>query len=97
MKSFGVRGQLLLGFSLVLSIFVISSVFLSFQFRENVKNNDWTSHTYDVLLETEHILIALINIETGQRGYLISGVDSFLDPLNAGVQDFGKRSIILKN
>lgn len=50
----------------------------------------WNTHTYHVLEETTGILGSLINIETGQRGFLVAGKDEFLDPLNAGKEAFNK-------
>ncbi|MGM8226973.1 methyl-accepting chemotaxis protein [Cellvibrio sp. ARAG 10.3] len=88
MKNFSVRGQLLLGFGLVIAVFVISAIWVSMLFDQNVKNNKWTMHTYEVLLESRDLLAALINIETGQRGYLLAGEESFLAPLRQGEQDF---------
>lgn len=88
MKNLSVRGQLLLGFGLVIAIFVVSSILVSMQFNKNLENNKWTVHTYEVLLESENILAALVNIETGQRGYLLAGQESFLEPLRQGKRDF---------
>jgi methyl-accepting chemotaxis protein len=50
----------------------------------------WNTHTYHVLEETTGILGSLVNIETGQRGFLVAGKDEFLEPLNAGKQAFSK-------
>jgi methyl-accepting chemotaxis protein len=50
----------------------------------------WNTHTYKVLAETTDILGSLVNIETGQRGFLVAGKDEFLEPLNAGKQGFQK-------
>lgn len=33
------------------------------------------------------VLVALLNAETGQRGYLITGEDRYLDPYRSGVRD----------
>lgn len=88
MKSLGVRGQLFLGFGVVLVIFLISTILIFFQFQKNIKNNEWTAHTYEVLMEAESVLISLINIETGQRGYLLAGEENFLDPLREGEKTF---------
>lgn len=88
MGSLGTRGKLFLGFGVVLGVFLISSVLTFIQFNNNIENNKWTNHTYRVIYEAENILIALINIETGQRGYLLAGQDAFLDPLKQGEQDF---------
>lgn len=88
MGSLGTRGKLFLGFGLVLGVFLVSSILTFLQFNKNIENNKWTTHTHEVISEVESILIALINIETGQRGYLLAGQDNFLDPLKQGEQDF---------
>jgi PAS domain S-box-containing protein len=45
-------------------------------FNERAK---WVEHTQEVLRETEGVLSDLKDVETGVRGYIISGQDSFLD------------------
>lgn len=52
--------------------------------------NGWNIHTYEVLEETTGILGSLVNIETGQRGFLVAGTDEFLEPLIAGKKAFTK-------
>jgi methyl-accepting chemotaxis protein len=48
--------------------------------------NDLKSHTYEVLQNLAKLLSALQNAETGQRGYLITGRDDYLEPYVAGVK-----------
>lgn len=90
MNNISVRNQLMIGFGLVIAIFVISSLLVSMRMKENVENGEWTSHTYDVLLQSRDILTALVNIETGQRGYLLAGEESFLQPLRQGERNFNE-------
>jgi len=45
-------------------------------------------HTYDVINESSGLLASLINIETGARGFVITGRDQFLGPMQAGEKDF---------
>ncbi len=52
---------------------------------DNVK---WNTHTYEVLAESEKLLLSMLNIETGLRGFVASGKDHFLEPFNKGKQDF---------
>jgi len=52
------------------------------------EKSGWNTHTYQVLEEVTGILGSLVNIETGQRGFLVAGKDEFLEPLNAGKQAF---------
>lgn len=46
----------------------------------------WVGHTNEVLKEMNHIDIALLNAETGQRGYVITGDDGYLEPYHKGVE-----------
>ncbi|MCD0419740.1 CHASE3 domain-containing protein [Rubrivivax sp. JA1024] len=43
-------------------------------------NNEMTTHTYKVVDNAKGIVAAMVDAETGLRGYLISGEDKFLDP-----------------
>ena len=86
----GVRGKLVAGFGFVLLMFALVAFLTYGNFQRAVENNQWTAHTYEVMVEADGILTALINIETGQRGYLLAGKDEFLEPLNVGKSDFDK-------
>lgn len=88
MASLSTRGRLFLGFGLVLGVFVISAILTFFQFNKNIENTHWTAHTYEVIIEADKILTALVNMETGQRGYLLAGEEKFLAPMRQGEQDF---------
>ncbi len=48
----------------------------------------WTAHTYKVIEQVDRMMISMIDQETGLRGYLLSGSDTFLDPYKAGRQRF---------
>ena len=61
------------------------SLYSSFLFVRNeatVLRNaiSWETHTQDVLFEAEHVLAALEDAQTGQRGYLITTRRDFLEP-----------------
>jgi methyl-accepting chemotaxis protein len=40
----------------------------------------WVTHTQQVLLELESVGNSLLNVETGQRGYVLTGAEHYLDP-----------------
>lgn len=44
------------------------------------QNNQWTEHTHKVIAQASAIGAAMVDAETGIRGYLISGADNFLEP-----------------
>ena len=47
--------------------------------------NQLITHTYKVLEELSEVLSLLKDAETGQRGYVITGDDAFLEPYQTGV------------
>jgi methyl-accepting chemotaxis protein len=49
-----------------------------------VERSGWVDHTRIVLAEAEGILAAAVDMETGMRGFLLAGEDSFLAPYEAG-------------
>ncbi len=52
------------------------------------KSNGWTTHTYEVLEEIQDVMAALVDQETGVRGYLLSGEDRFLGPYRVGLKAY---------
>ncbi len=54
------------------------------------KSSGWTTHTYQVLEGLNGIVGAMVNQETGLRGYLVSGDEAFLDPYKNGKLAFDK-------
>ncbi len=48
------------------------------------KTSDWTMHTYEVLARLQSIGTAMVDRETGVRGFLVSGDENFLEPTRAG-------------
>ena len=48
-------------------------------------------HTQNVINQANQLLAAAINMETGVRGFLLSGDNAFLEPYEAGGKDFMER------
>ena len=44
-------------------------------------------HTYEVLHQVETVMRLLVDAETGQRGYLVTGKEQYLQPYNAAVTE----------
>ncbi|QMV61835.1 methyl-accepting chemotaxis protein [Pseudomonas berkeleyensis] len=80
--------KLYAGFGLVLLVIVglVLSTWRGFdQVDSTVKKN---IHTYNVINESASLLVSLINIETGMRGFALTGREQFLAPLTAGESSF---------
>ena len=44
----------------------------------------WNTHTYKVLAQSDSMLLNMVNIETGLRGFVAGGSENFLEPFKAG-------------
>jgi methyl-accepting chemotaxis protein len=79
---------LLLCFGVMLLIQVGVILLASASFERLLETNQWNIHTHEVLLETRGMMKALVDIETGQRGFAITGEENFLEPLVSGRAEF---------
>ncbi|HXO15351.1 MAG TPA: CHASE3 domain-containing protein [Steroidobacteraceae bacterium] len=59
-------------------------------------DSDWRQHTYEVIGEVRGLLNALIDAETGERGYLLTGDAGFLAPFRSGAAAVGPRLASLR-
>ncbi len=51
-------------------------------------NNNWVDHTRKVIAAANDIIAAGVDMETGMRGFLLSGKEGFLDPYKNGGKSF---------
>lgn len=76
--------KMFIGFGIIILIMlaVIGNTYINFvKESEAVK---WNGHTYKVIQESDCLLMSLLDMETGARGYVITGNESFLEPFNKG-------------
>lgn len=78
------RNKLLLGFVAVLTITSTVAFFVYNTLRTQTEAAAMVDHTYKVLLKTDETLLGFLNMETGFRGYMLTGQEAFLAPYVAG-------------
>ena len=64
--------------------------------REVAVSLQWVSHTNEVLARLEAVLSTLKDAETGQRGYLLTGEVSYLEPYREAVDRLPGQTIALR-
>lgn len=64
--------------------FLITLAGLGFLTYRLADLDHWTIHTHQIIEEIKDSLIELLNVETGDRGYLLSRDNLFLVPMNTG-------------
>ena len=74
------------GFSLTMVIVLVLGVISYRSSRFLLQSGQQVTHTHDVLRQIDLVLSTLKDAETGQRGYLLTGIDRFLEPYTAAVQ-----------
>jgi CHASE3 domain sensor protein len=67
---------------------LLLSGFISFSYNLLLKNyRDAVDHTFQVMSKIDNVLLRLQDAETGQRGFIITGDESYLAPFDAGQKE----------
>jgi len=83
---------------LVVTSFALAFVLLTFigigayrQWAHNLRSTEWVQHTYEVLSHLSETLSLIQDIETGARGYVITGQDSYLQSHQNSLEKIGPK------
>ena len=86
--------EILIWFCVVVLV-MLASIWLSYgATRTLIENERRVLHTQEVISELNETLSAVKDAETGQRGFLLTGADKYLEPYNkavSGIEDHLKR------
>src|SRR5437016_743729 len=82
-----------IGNRLVLGGFGIATAILVFVGWQSYRNterfteaSEWRKHTYEVLNSLDKCVAELVDAETGQRGFLLTGDEAYLEPYHAAIK-----------
>lgn len=89
-ENMAIGKKLGLAFGCVIVVTVTSSTFLHQRLLFIEDSTVWAAHSHQVLEELHGMVTAMVNQETGVRGFLISGDGKFLEPYRAGKEAFRK-------
>jgi CheY-like chemotaxis protein len=90
------RTQLLLGYTLVFALMIVIAAITFRGFTSQTDRAALVSHNHQVISKAHLIGKLLVDMETGQRGFLITGVEDFLEPYSKGADDYRTSMIDLK-
>ncbi|NQZ87598.1 MAG: CHASE3 domain-containing protein [Colwellia sp.] len=79
----------------IVMLCIISSVFY-ISLQRQAETTRWVEHTHKVIAEAHHLIKLLVDMETGERGFLITGTNHFLEPFNKGIVLWNKSMPLLK-
>ncbi len=86
LKNIKIKYNLYGGFSIMLVILIALSLVSFSNIRKIDDASKWNEHTHNVLGELDGIIESMINMETGQRGFALTGEDGSLEPFNTGIK-----------
>lgn len=88
--------RIVLTFSLSILILLIVGTYAFQSTKQYKSSSEWVSHTQEVINEAQSILLSVEDIETAQRGYIITGDEKFLIPYDDGAAALPKSYLKLK-
>ena len=74
------RNKIIFGFTFPLLLISFVAIFVYSSITKQSKTDDWVEHTHHAISGGKEILALLVDMETGQRGFLITGNEIFLAP-----------------
>lgn len=90
------KTNLRLGLGLSLILLILSSLASFISIRNLIRSAEQVSHSNEVISGVDNLISFLKDAETGQRGYLLTGNDVFLDPYKGAREKVNERYTTLK-
>lgn len=76
--------RILTGYLAAIAVFLAVGI-TAFQAQQSlVEINRWVAHSYQVKTALYNILVSIVSAESGQRGFLLTGDERFLEPYTSG-------------
>jgi CheY-like chemotaxis protein/signal transduction histidine kinase/CHASE3 domain sensor protein len=79
--------QVLLGFVVSIFLVLLINALAFFSTRDVSQKSGMVNHTQEVINKANDVYLLLVNAETGQRGYVITGEERYLEPYKKGVSN----------
>jgi methyl-accepting chemotaxis protein WspA len=80
LNKLGIKHKLMLGFGTTVVIIVILLGLAYQNFARLSEASRWDRHTLEVMLETNKITVAVLQVQTHTRGFMLTGNESLVDP-----------------
>lgn len=79
------------GFGIIFVVVLIATIISEISTNTLEDASSWVAHTYDVKESLAKLEKTLIDAETGQRGFIYSGKEEFLEPYDKAVYTIGNQ------
>ena len=89
-KELKFKTKLYLGYASILLLMILLSATVYVSLTRFEEDRKWVNHTYQVIEAIQKCGALLVDMETGVRGFLVSGNEAFLEPYEEGESVFSK-------
>ncbi|OUR86391.1 hypothetical protein A9Q92_05730 [Methylophaga sp. 42_8_T64] len=96
-KNLKTRQKILFGFSVPLLLMVAIAGVTYQSIQESDETLEWVTHTQEVIAAGNDLKKLMVDMETGERGFLITGKDKFLEPFNDAKGVWSDKVVEYKN
>jgi signal transduction histidine kinase len=79
------RNKVVAGFGTALAILILVGVLSYRSMLRTDEDREWVTHTHQVLEKLDAVLTNMLDIETGARGYILTGETPYLGPYNVSL------------
>ncbi len=88
MKNISIAKKLLAVFGILILVVAGANAIIFYNKTSVEQANRWTTHTYNVMEQANAVMSAMVDQETGFRGFLITGNEDNLGPYRSGQGQF---------
>lgn len=90
LKNLKLGTKLGLGFGIVLTLVTAVSAIAYVSVGSLIQISGWVDHTHKVIRVGESVSASMVDMETGLRGFLVTGDEDYLAPYYSGSKNFNK-------
>lgn len=95
-KQMGLKTKIMWGIGIPLLVLVAFGIVSTMNIQSLLADIKWVIHTKDVIDEGRHILGLAVDMETGSRGFFLTGKEDFLNPYKQGEAQIYSKFATLK-
>ncbi|WP_026958862.1 CHASE3 domain-containing protein [Aliagarivorans taiwanensis] len=96
-ENLSVQKKLLGSFAIPVLLMLLVSVSAYQNTQSMVEDNHWVAHTHKAIARAQELLSLVVDMETGKRGYLLTGNEAFLEPFHASLSVWDQKLAALSN
>ncbi|HWP35113.1 MAG TPA: methyl-accepting chemotaxis protein, partial [Thermodesulfobacteriota bacterium] len=85
-----IQTKILLGYGVTIALLLFLATMVYVNVSGLIGDFRWVVHTYQVIERSQRLAKLLVDMESGARGYLVTGQEEFLGPYEEGRREFAR-------